>query len=441
MALKLALISALPARLRPLVMNKKKLIIFCGGLAIFLCIGGLFGYQNLHARSSLMAAQRLDDSGSISQAHTILAGTNHFLVLPNTAKAIATELQRNQKLADNLQKIAEAKKLLQEHKTDQALSILKSLQGGSNASNQTQTTQIASLQKSASQAGSGSASGGTKTGTTQKGSSGGGSSSGSGSGGGSNGGDTGGGGSGGSPAPPPPGPMTHISINSFSAVSSGFSASACSISQTVNFGTDGSGNVTVTWKLLSTKTSSEINNAVSYSFSAAGSQADSGALQAQGLEPGDSYRVSVVVTDAADSAITATGGPTTVSSCAAPPSLMAASGASFMTAITAGTLSASQSQDSIFSNECSMILQTPFTVNSSGSVQPVYTITSGSSGGATLYSNNRYDFTGSGSATDTSYTRMPHLNGGDIYTIHVTLYDLADHSVQGTGGPTSSACS
>ncbi|HSW78326.1 MAG TPA: hypothetical protein VLG36_06010 [Candidatus Chromulinivoraceae bacterium] len=388
---------------------------------IIICSGGIAGlfimfvvYQNIHAELSLQSARHSDDKGQLGTAQSTLNSTNHLLVLPSLVSGLNTEQARN-------------KQLISKQHTE----------GGVNSS---PTTQISSSDK-------GSATpqkttpqqainkGGTTKGnasTSKLGGSGTSSSTGSGTGG--SGGTTGGN------TTPPPGPMGHISA-SLSVTTSAYTASQCSINQTVHFSVDGSGSVSVTWKVLSNRTSDSVYNPVTYSFSAAGSNSDNVIAGWQGLEPGDSYRISAVVTDTADSSITTTAGPFVVSSCAAPQQLMVANGTSYMTHITPGTISSSQYHDSIFSNECSMSFQEPFSVDGAGSVQAVYVITSGSSGGATLYGNTRHDFPGASSDTDTSYIRMPHLNNGDSYTINVALYDLANHSIVGTAGPITSGCS
>ncbi len=234
--------------------------------------------------------------------------------------------------------------------------------------------------------------------------------------------------------------MSAIAVTAFSATSSPYNATSCALNQSVTFTTNGSGSVAVVWKVLSTKTSSYIDNPVVYNFSAAGSKTDAQHDTAQGLEAGDSYRVSVTITSQANGAITTTAGPTVISSCAAPQALHQSLDPPYMSTITPGTLSSSNSQDGIFTNECSMVLQAPFSVNGSGSVEAVYTITSGSSGGATLYASTTHDFTVAGSDTDTSYIRMPHLNGGDMYSITVRLIEVDAQNVYATAGPITSGC-
>jgi hypothetical protein len=401
-------------------------------LGVVLLLGVACAYQNYHAHSLLGAAQKLDDQGSLAQAHAKLLTISRWFILPATSHGIDDELNRNKKLADTAQKLDRVAQLLKEHKTAEAQALLKSIQSNG-AVSPAQASQITTLTQHAQQSGA-------TTGAAPKAAP---SPAAQGGGGGSGGGGTGPG-SGGStppPAPDPAVPMSQITVTSVSAVSSPYSASECLISQALNFSVNGSGSVTVTWKMLSNKTSSAIYNPVTFAFSSAGSRTDALNNRQYGLEPGDSYRFSAVITSTANSAITATAGPVTVSSCAAPRALMTASGASFMTSITPGALSSSQSADNIFVNECSMILHAPSSVDSSGSVQAVYTITSGSSGAATLYGSSRFDFTGPGGATDTSYIRMPHLNGGDVYSISVTLYDLADHSIKGTASSINSGCS
>ena len=407
--------------------------------------GLLFWHQNAAARTQLHAAQQEDMSGKTTLAKTTLSHISGFLVLHTTRQQIKAEVQHNQVLVDTASKIAQAQQLLKEHKTAQALALLNSLpKSTGNSSSQSQTAQVNALKSTIQQSTKGSSSSSPNSSHSSSGgggttSSGGGSgSSGSGSGGSSGG--SGGGGSGGS-TPPPPGPMSTITLSSFSVSASARNATTCNISQSVNFTTNGTGNVSVTWKVLSTKTSSWTDNPDSFSFSAAGTQTDARTDSAQGLESGDSYRVSVTVVDQANGAVIATAGPTTVGTCAAPQSLLAAQQPSNMTSITPGAISPSQNQDGIFSNECSMAFTTPLTVNGSGSVQAVYTITSGSSGGATLYAISTEDFTGAGSANDQSYIRMPHLNSGDVYSISARLIDVGNQSVYGTSGTVTSGCS
>jgi len=392
----------------------------------------LVAYQNIHAELSLQSARRSDDKGQLGTAQSTLKSASHLLVLPGLIGSLNAEQTRNKQLISK-----------QHTESQSALSASNqesrtSSSGTSTANPQKTTPQQTTAKGDTAKGGTSTnkTSGGSTSGTSSSGTSGSGNGGGiSGSGGG---GTTSGGGGGGTT--PPPGPMSHITA-SLSVTANAYTASQCSINQTVHFSVDGSGSVSVTWKVLSNRTSSSIDNPVNYNFSAAGSNSDNTVNSWQGLESGDSYRISAVVTDTADTSITTTAGPFTVGSCAAPPQLMAANGTSYITHITPGTLSGSQYQDPIFSNECSITFQEPFGVDGAGSVQAVYVITSSSSGGATLYSNNRHDFPGAGSDTDTSYTRMPHLNGGDIYTINATLYDLANHFIVGTAGPIVSGCS
>jgi len=379
----------------------------------------LIAYQNIHAELSLQSARHSDDKGQLSSAKSTLHSISHFLVLPGITNDLNKEQTRNQQLISKHTETTDGSTAQTETSgSSSKTSPTPQKPGTQQPTGKPGTTQTGS--PTGKTGGTGSSSGGTTSGSTSGGTPG----------------SSGGGGA----TPPPPGPMSQISA-SLSITASAYSATECSISQTVNFSVDGSGSVSVTWKVLSNRTSSAIDNPVSYSFSTAGSKSDHIVNTWQGLESGDSYRISAIVTDTANASVTTTAGPYTVSSCAAPQALMTGSGTSYMTHIAPGTLSGSQYQDSIFSNECSMTFQEPFSVDGAGSVQAVYVITSGSSGGQTLYSNTRQDFSGAGSTTDTSYTRMPHLNSGDIYTINVTLYDLANHSIIGTAGPITSGCS
>jgi len=234
--------------------------------------------------------------------------------------------------------------------------------------------------------------------------------------------------------------MTAITVTSFSPSVSAYTSTACALHESVGFSVDGTGSVTVTWEVFSTKTISEIDNTVSYSFSAAGSKTDTNSASLQGLEPGDSYRVSAVITDTANGGITTTAGPSTFSTCAAPQSLLSPSQSSFMgSPVTPGSLNVSQMQDSIFTNECSMTLHSTFSVGGPGSVQVTYLLTSGSSIGATLYSSSQESFSGPGSDADTSYIRMPHLPSGS-YAVTATFHVLGDPSKNATSSPTTVSC-
>ncbi len=418
-----------------LKLKQKPVVLYLAAAALLIIIvASLVGWQNVRAVHALHMAQRQDSTGKITQATTTLAHAPKVLVFPHITHQLNVESAHNKALVDTAAKLAKAQQLLKEHRTSEALSLLKSISSNAGAA---ASSQVQSLQKTAQQqnssttktsSGSGSGSGGTSSGGSSSGSGGGGS-------GGS------GGGTGGGTTPPPPGPMTQLSISNFSATTSPRNSTSCTLNTSATFTTDGTGNVQVVWKVLSNRTSSFINNPDNYSFSAAGSQTDTYATGLQGLESGDSYRAYAVVTNSSNGSITATAGPVTLGTCAAPQALLTASQPSYMTQITPGTLGVNQVQDGIFTNECSMTLHVPFSVNSSGSVQAVYTITSGSSGGATLYSINSESFTGPGSDSDTSYIRMPHLNGGDSYSITVKIIDLGDQSIYGTAGPVSSGCS
>ena len=406
------------ARLRSPKYTKPVLLRGAAILVILLLsggFGGLYIYQNQHAVDVLNTAKRLDNTGHYVQASQLLRGVHTALVRPSTTKQIAEELTRNQQLSAEQQKIAEIQKLLREHKTQAALSMLKSLNPSSG--NNAQANQLSQLRTVAQQQ--------TASNANQPASSSGGSSSNSGSSGGD-----GGGSSNPSPSPsppPPPGPLTAITVNSFTASSSPATASTCNINDSLSFGVNGSGTVTTTWKLISSRTTSEINNPTTFSFSAAGTQTDSYYFNAtQGLESGDSYQVSVIITSTANSAITTTAGPVTISSCASPPSLASETEPANMTSITPSTPVIYQSQDSIFPNECSVNVQTPYSVNSSGTVEAIVMVTSASSGGYTYYDKNgATGFTGSDSATDSAYLRLPHLNAGDHFSVVVKLVEVS----------------
>ncbi|HSW77578.1 MAG TPA: hypothetical protein VLG36_02165 [Candidatus Chromulinivoraceae bacterium] len=240
------------------------------------------------------------------------------------------------------------------------------------------------------------------------------------------------------PAPSPPGPLSALSVSSLTATASPISSTQCHINQSISFSTTGSGNVSVTWLVYSNHTASAAYNPVVHTFTAAGTQSDSTSSSWQGLESGDSYRVSALLTSGS---ITQMASPITISSCASAQSLQAPNQASYMSSPVAGSsLVINQNADSLFTNSCSMNLQASFSVNGPGSVQPVYVITSSSSIGATLYSQNQWSFTGPGSATDSSYIRMPHLPSG-LYSVTVKLNVLGDPSHSSTYGPVASACS
>jgi len=240
------------------------------------------------------------------------------------------------------------------------------------------------------------------------------------------------------PAPPTPGPLSVVSVTNLTATASPLSSTQCRINQSVSFSTNGSGNVSVTWLVYSNHTASAAYNPAVHTFTAAGTQSDSTSSSWQGLEAGDSYRVSALLTSGS---ITQMAGPITISSCASAQSLQTPNQTSYMSSPVAGSgLVINQNADTLFTNSCSMNLQASFSVNGPGSVQPVYVITSSSSIGATLYSQNQWSFTGPGSATDSSYIRMPHLPSG-LYSISVKLNVLGDPSHSSTYGPVVSACS
>lgn len=415
------------------------------GAVIVVCLVCVGSFQNYRADGMLHIAQKSDNSGSYSQAQKELRSINQFAVLPSIRKEIQLEQQRNKRLLVAGQKLREVQQLLKEHKTKAAEQLLKSVSsqtGNLSPGLQAQVTQIQktvvkqTTGKSSGHSGSSASSSGASTGKPG-GSKGGGGSPGGGSGG------SGGSGGGGSSGGGSNGPMTAITINSFSTSVSARNASMCNMYESVNFSVNGSGSVQVTWEEFSARTSSALDNPATYTFSTAGSKTDTpGNFGIQGLEPGDSYRVSVTITDKSNPSITTTAGPMTFSSCAASQSLQSPGQQSFMThAVTSTNLSVSQSQDSLFSNECSMNLQSSFSVNGPGSVQVVYAITSAYSIGATLYSSQQEDFTGSGSSSDSSYIRMPHLPGGGNYTVTAKFNVLGDPSHDATSGPITAACS
>jgi hypothetical protein len=397
------------------------------GLVILSLLGGLVWFQTARATNQVHTAQQQDTAGKLSEAKKTLNGISTLLVLPHTQRSVRDEQHRNQVLTDNQHTIERAKQLLKENKTDEALKLLNGLQKDPNKATSDQTQQqVATLKQQAGQ----------QTGGTSHGSSGGSTS--QPSGGGSTGGGTTGGGGSSPPPPPPPGPLTAISVTSFSVTPSPRTASSCMIGVSVSFSTNGSGTVNVTWQRLSTKTSSGINNPVAHTFSGAGTQTDSENDIMQGLEPGDSYRVSAILASQTNPAITTTAGPITVSNCAAPQALLPAQEPSYLTQITPGSLSASSMPDNLFPNECSLTITAPFSVDAAGSVQVVYTLTSGASIGATLYAGSVHNFTSQGPATDTGYIRMPHLPGGGGYSILATFIDSGDHSITATATTTVS---
>ena len=151
----------------------------------------------------------------------------------------------------------------------------------------------------------------------------------------------------------------------------------------------------------------------------------------------------VTITSVSSPSISVTAGPVTISSCAAPPSLAAEQTSAFMTSITPGSVSINQFHDSIFPNECSVQVTTPYSVNASGTVETIVTATSGYSIGYTYYdSNGATSFTGSGNTSDISYFRLPHLPGGAHYTVSVKLVEVsAPNTVYATAAPVDMACS
>ncbi len=391
---------------------------------IILGIGTPIILNNEQAASALRAGKKSDDDGHYSLAKQKLESAPQTFVRSSIKKQLATELARNRQLEDTQQKLNEAKRLLQENKPAEAQKILQGLQ-----SDDTQSKQLVSLQKSAalqtgaenaesgggSNGATGSPSG--STGTSSSGSSGG--------------------------SPPAPGPLTGIGVVSFTASSSPATASTCNISGALTFSANGTGTVSTTWYLVSTKSSSQIDNQNDFTFTAAGNQSDSQSFSGtQGLEPGDSYRASVIIASASNPAITVVAGPITISSCAAPPALAAEQATPLMTAITPGTPTVYESQDSIFPNECSVQVTTPYSVNSSGTVEVVVLETSGSSIGYTYYDKNGVtSFNGAGSTSDTSYFRLPHLPGNAHYTTTVKLVEVSSpNTVFATTAPVSSAC-
>ncbi len=405
--------------------KRVKLIFICLVIVIAGLFSGFYVYQNNLATSRLKAAKNLDGNKEYAAAKKTLDSINTVLVRGSTKKQIRSELKRNQQLAVVQQKLEEVQKLLSEHKTQAAQDLLKQLTTSANGASTDATNQIASLQKAATQQPSSTkpSSGGSSTGSGG-GTTGGGSGS-SGGTGGSSGGSSGGGGGG---SGPNTGPLTSFNVVSFNASTSGGTASTCNISGSLTFGADGSGSVIVTWSQYSTKTVSQTDNPDHFSFAAAGTQSDSFNFGgSQGLEPGDSYRILATITSVSNPGISITAGPVTLASCAAPPALAAEQQSPFMTAITPGTPSIYQYQDGVFSNECSVQVSTPYSVNAGGTVQAIVLVTSGGSIGYTYYDKSgATGFTGSGSATDTSYFRLPHLPGGGHYTIQVKLVEVSN---------------
>jgi hypothetical protein len=233
--------------------------------------------------------------------------------------------------------------------------------------------------------------------------------------------------------------MTHITVNSFTASANPYDSSSCSFSGSVTFSTNGSGKVLVTWEQLSAKTSSAVENTVTRSFAAAGTQTDSpGGFTLQGLESGDRYRISVTLTDSSNRSITTTAGPISLSSCAGPQALQSPGVASSMTSpVSPTSLTVSQMQDPMFAYECNMTMKQSFSVSGPGSVQVVYYLTSGASVGATYYSQNQVDFSGPGDATDTANFRMP---SGYTYSISAKMNVLGDPAHSATSTAIAVSC-
>lgn len=408
----------------------KKLLF--GVVVVVIITAGIGTYilLNRQATTALLAGKKLDNSGHYAQARQKLESAPKILVQKSTKQQIATELARNQRLIDTQNKLAEVKRLLRENKPQEAQKILQSLPARSS-----QSSQVANLQKSitkqitpaagTSSTGETSASTGSSSnnpGTSSSGTAGGG---------------TGGGSS------PATGPLTGLGVVSFTANASPATASTCNISGSLTFSTNGSGTVSTTWSLVSTKSTSQIDNPASFTFASAGNQSDSQRFSGtQGLEPGDSYQISVFIASTSNPNINVTAGPIAISSCAAPPALAAEQVTPFMTTITPGVPTVSQYQDSIFSNECSVQVTTPYSVNSSGTVEAIVMETSSSSIGYTYYDiNGATAFNGPGSASDTSYFRLPHLPGGGHYTTIVKLVEVdSPNTVYGITAPISSSC-
>lgn len=413
------------------LMHHKKLPLGAVAISILIIILGLYIFQNKEAAVTLEIGKKLDNTGRYAQARQELMSASKPLVRPSMKQQIAVELRRNQRLADIQSKLNEINSLLKQHNTAGAQKLLQSVRASLPVNSNKQSSQIAALQQTikhftphnSSAPSSSSASSNPPS-----------------SGSGSSGGSSDGSGSGGAP---PAGPMTSLSIVSLAANANPATASTCTISDLVTFSANGSGSVTVTWSLLSTKTTSQIVNPNTFNFPAAGSQTDNfNFSNTQGLESGDSYRVGVTVTSVSNPGISVTAGPVDLSSCAAPPALAAEQVAPFMTAITAGSVSVFQSQDGIFSNECSVEVTTPYSVNSSGTVEAIVMVTSGSSIGYTYYDKNGATaFNAPMSTSDTSFFRLPHLPGGGHYDIAVKLVEVSSpNTVVATTSPVDAAC-
>ena len=411
-----------------LTMLVRRPVIAWAGLAILIVMltGGFYLYQNSHAVSELKAAKTLDAKGNYTAAKKTLGSINTILVRNATKAQIHSETLHNQQLVAVQQKLDTIKQLLKEHKGQAAQDLLKQLTSQPGVAGTIDQHQVANLQQTAKQqttsatkpssgasSGTGATSGG---GTTQGGGTGGGANSGGGNSGGS------GGGSG-----PNTGPLTSLNVVSITASASAATAATCNVHGSLSFSADGSGDVTVTWSQYSNKTVSQTDNPEHFNFAAAGTQSDSVSFGgSQGLEPGDSYRILATITSVSNPGISVTAGPATISSCAAPPALASEQQSPLMTTITPGTLSVYQAHDGVFSNECSVQVTTPYSVNGAGTVQAIVQITSGSSIGYTYYdSSGATGFTGSGSTANTSYFRLPHLPGGGHYTIQVKLVEVS----------------
>jgi len=407
------------------ITRSKKAMLAVAVLLVVIVGLGTYALQNEQATAALHTGKKLDDVGQYDQAKQTLQSAGKTLVRASTKKQIAAELARNQKLAGAHQKLEEVKRLLAEHKPAEAQKILNEVQASSPPGGDQNA--LASLQRSVTQQSTGSPSqttpphtGGSSTPPSSSG-----------------------GATGSGTSTPPPGPLTNLSVVSFTASASPAGASTCNISDSVTFSSNGSGTVTTTWSLMSAKSTSQIDNPNSFTFATAGSQSDSFNFSGtQGLESGDAYRVSVTITSTTNAAITVTTTPVTINSCAGPPGLAAEQAAPLMTTITPVTPSVYQYQDGIFSNECSIQVTTPYSVNSSGTVEAIVMVTSGSSVGYTYYDKNGTTaFSGPGSTSDTSYFRLPHLAGGGPYTIVVKLVEVsAPGTVYATTTPISSGC-
>jgi len=418
------------------IFKRPRIVLLSVAVAAALLLGGFYLYQNSHALSKLKTAQTLDTKGQYAAAGKALVSINTLLVRSSTKIKIQAEVAHNRQLVTVQQKLDHVKQLLKEHKGQAAQDLLKQLQSEPGAVSGLAQSQVADLQKavqkqttaapkpvsSPTSAGAGGTSGGSTQGNNTGGS-----------------GTPSGGGGGG----PNTGPLASLSVASFNASASGGSASTCNIHGSLTFGADGSGAVTVTWSQYSSKTLSQTDNPDHFNFAAAGSQSDSVNFSgSQGLELGDSYRILAVITSVSNPGISVTAGPMTIASCAAPPALASEQQSAFMTTITPGTPSVLQTQDGIFSNECSVQINTPYSVNSSGTVQAIVQVTSGSSIGYTYYDAlGATGFTGSGNTTDVSYFRLPHLPGGGHYTIQVKLVEVSSPgSVYAYTAPVTSSC-